>query len=78
MLAISSLQVPLKWLPWLCSASKADFALKDLGNLHFFLGIEVNKISNGILLSQSKYAKELLRKAGMFACKPINTPLSTS
>jgi hypothetical protein len=38
------------------------FALKDLGELHFFLGIEVKKCSNGILLTQEKYAKDLLKK----------------
>jgi histone deacetylase 1/2 len=41
------------------------FALKDLGELHFFLGIEVKKCSNGILLTQEKYAKDLLKKVGM-------------
>jgi hypothetical protein len=30
---------------------KNDFALKDLGELHYFLGIEVKKIASGILLS---------------------------
>jgi hypothetical protein len=64
-----------------------DFALKDLGNLHyflsievnkFFLSIEVNKISDDIFLSQSKYAMNILKMAGMATCKPDNTPLSTS
>jgi histone deacetylase 1/2 len=36
-----------------------DFALKDLGDLHYFLGIEVNKVHNGIILSQEKYANDL-------------------
>jgi hypothetical protein len=31
-----------------------DFALKDLGDLHYILGIEVTKINNGIMLSQHK------------------------
>jgi hypothetical protein len=60
----------------LCDLER-DFALKDLGELHYFLGIEVTKINDGIMLSQGKYAKELLKKTGMFSCKPAQTPLST-
>jgi hypothetical protein len=39
---------------------RSDFALKDLGDLHYFLGIQVVKQSDGILLSQEKYAAEAL------------------
>lgn len=59
----------------LLSDLKKDFALKDLGDLHYFLGIE--KVSDGILLTQEKYASDLLKRAGMIACKPVSTPLST-
>ena len=56
-----------------------DFALKDLGPLHYFLGIEVVPCSDGaLLLTQSKYAKDLLFKAGLKDCKPMPTPLSVS
>jgi hypothetical protein len=55
-----------------------DFALKDLGDLHYFLSIEVTKSQQGILLTQSKYAMDLLKRTGMFNCKPVNTPLSSS
>jgi hypothetical protein len=54
-----------------------DFALKDLGDLHYFLGIEVNKVKDGIILSQDKYACDLLKRAGMTECKPASTPLAT-
>lgn len=57
---------------------KTDFALKDLGELHYFLGIEVSKIHNGIILTQDKYATDLLKKVGMMNCKPAATPLSVS
>jgi hypothetical protein len=55
---------------------KADFALKDLGELHYFLGIEVKRTSEGILLSQEKYAAEILKKVGMMNCKPVSTPMT--
>ncbi|XP_015689736.2 uncharacterized mitochondrial protein AtMg00810-like [Oryza brachyantha] len=57
---------------------KAEFALKDLGELYYFLGIEVSKTHNGIVLTQDKYATNLLKKVGMLDCKPANTPLSVS
>uniref|UniRef100_A0A8R7Q6X9 Reverse transcriptase Ty1/copia-type domain-containing protein n=1 Tax=Triticum urartu TaxID=4572 RepID=A0A8R7Q6X9_TRIUA len=55
-----------------------DFALKDLGALHFFLGIEVKKLASGVLLSQEKYVQEILQRMGMTGCKPSPTPLPTS
>jgi hypothetical protein len=57
---------------------KTDFALKDLGDLHYFLGIEVKHLSDGILLSEKKYAADILQHVGMSACKPVPMPLSTS
>jgi hypothetical protein len=57
---------------------RSDFALKDLGQLHYFLGIEVQHISDGIHLSQGKYASDILQRVGMANCKPCTTPLSTS
>jgi histone deacetylase 1/2 len=62
----------------LLSNLKKDFALKDLGELHYFLGMEVNKVRDGIILSQDRYASDLLAKVNMVNCKPVCTPLSTS
>jgi histone deacetylase 1/2 len=53
-----------------------DFALKDLGELHYFLGIEVKKVCHGIIMSQEKYANDLLHRVNMQICKTIDTPLS--
>jgi hypothetical protein len=55
-----------------------DFALKDLGDLHFFLGIEVKKTSDGLLLSPEKYATDLLFRVGMTKCTTCPTPLSST
>ena len=57
---------------------KRDFALKDLGDLHYFLGIEVKRVKDGIVLSQEKYVSDVLKRAGMMNCKVSNMPLSTS
>jgi hypothetical protein len=48
------------------------------GDLNYFLGIEVMKTTDGIVLTQEKYALDLLKKVGMFECKSVATPLSTS
>lgn len=50
---------------------KQDFALKDLGDLHYFLGIDA------LLLQQHKYGIDLLQKFEMSHCKPMATPMST-
>jgi hypothetical protein len=53
----------------------ASFDMKDLGDLHYFLGIEVISTPEGILISQRHYALDMLFKFGMADCKPISTPL---
>ena len=46
--------------------------------MHFFLGIEVRKIQDGLVLTQAKYVDGLLAKVGMIHCKAFSTPLSAS
>jgi hypothetical protein len=60
----------------LLSDLKSDFALKDLGPLHYFLGIEVKQYSDGLLLTQEKYTNDILNRVGMLKCKSVPTPLS--
>jgi len=50
------------------------FTMKDLGSLHYFLGVEVHHNSHGLFLSQTKYALDLLHRADMVEAKPITTP----
>jgi histone deacetylase 1/2 len=54
-----------------------DFALKDLGDLHYFLGMEVKKSSDGLIVSQRKYAEDILKRTNMSNCKPTSMPLSS-
>jgi histone deacetylase 1/2 len=63
-----------------CIAKLKDvFALKELGQLDYFLGIEVKHQQDGtLLLSQRKYIKDLLSRAKMEDCKPIATPMISS
>jgi hypothetical protein len=55
---------------------KDSFALKDLGDLHYFLGIEVKRQRDGLILSQGKYAPNFLRLTNRSSCKPVSTPLA--
>ena len=52
-----------------------EFSIKDLGFLQHFLSIEVHQSTQGIFLSQTHYAFELLDRATMTLCKPISTPM---
>ena len=54
------------------------FALKDLGPLNYFLGIEIVPHGFGIMLSQKKYILELLQKAGLSSCNPMSSPMVAS
>ena len=49
-----------------------------MGELNYFLGLQVKQLKDGIFLSQVKYCKDLLKKFEMDKCKPISTPFSTS
>ena len=60
-----------------CSRISRKFALKDLGDLHYFLGIEVKKCQDGLKLSKERYATDVIQRAGMSKCKPMDTPLSS-
>lgn len=53
------------------------FALKDLGQLHYFLGIEIKYFCGGITISQTKYAHDLLKRANMLDASKINTPIAS-
>lgn len=51
------------------------FHMKDLGNLKYFLGIELAIGKTDLFLCQRKYALDILNECGMLACKPATFPL---
>jgi hypothetical protein len=54
---------------------KQNFKMKDLGELRYFIGIEVIQSPKGIWLLQRQYALNKLTKYGMMSYKPISIPL---
>ncbi|RVW43051.1 Retrovirus-related Pol polyprotein from transposon RE1 [Vitis vinifera] len=55
-----------------------EFEIKDLGNLKYFLGMEIARSKKGIAVSQRKYVLDLLNETGMLGCKPAETPMDTT
>lgn len=52
-----------------------QFRMKDLGNLHSFLGVNIHRTKDEIRLSQPTYLKKLLKRFGMEECRPVKTPM---
>ena len=52
--------------------------MKDLGMMHYFLGMEVWQNANEISLGQGKYAVEILKRFGMMDCKAMTTPMASN
>ena len=56
----------------------AEFKMKDLGTMHYFLGLEVWQKSGEIVLSQGKYVVEILKRFRMMDCKSMTTSMRTN
>jgi hypothetical protein len=55
-----------------------EFEMLLLGELSFFLGLQICQSNQGIFISQTKYIKEMLKRFRMEDCKPVITPMQTS
>jgi len=55
-----------------------EFDMKDLGQMHYFLGLEVWQQKGEIFLGQGSYAIEILKRFGMEDCRPMAMPMITN
>jgi hypothetical protein len=62
-------------IAWCKYELASEFEMKDLGMMHYFLGLEVWQRTDEIFLSQGKYTVEILRRFGMLDCKSMATPM---
>ncbi|GJW73655.1 retrovirus-related pol polyprotein from transposon TNT 1-94 [Tanacetum coccineum] len=53
-----------------------EFEMSMMGELNFFLGLQIKQMKYGIFFNQSKYIKEMLKKFGLEDSKPMKTPMS--
>lgn len=53
------------------------FHMKNLGQLHYFLGIEIHRSPDGFFLSQQKYVTDILKEYGMLNVKPLQLPMDS-
>ncbi|GJW72822.1 retrovirus-related pol polyprotein from transposon TNT 1-94 [Tanacetum coccineum] len=53
-----------------------EFEMSMMGELNFFLGLQIKQMEDGIFFNQSKYIKEMLKKFGLEDSKPMKTPMS--
>jgi hypothetical protein len=61
------------YLDQLVTQLSTVFDLKDLGSLHYFLGLQVTRSPTGLYLNQAKYAHDLLKKHNMLDSKPASS-----
>jgi hypothetical protein len=55
-----------------------EFQMSMIGELTFFLGIQVKQMKQGTFVHQAKYTKDLMKKFNMAELKPVSAPMSTT
>nr|GFA39810.1 hypothetical protein [Tanacetum cinerariifolium] len=64
-----------KYIQLFSDLMKSRFEISMMGEMTFFLGLQVNQSPCGIFINQSKYVLEILNKYGMESCDPVGTPM---
>nr|GEV26006.1 hypothetical protein [Tanacetum cinerariifolium] len=54
-----------------------EFEMSMMGEINFFLGLQIKQMEDNIFFNQSKYIKEMLKKFGLEDSKPMKTPMSS-
>jgi len=57
---------------------RSEFEIRKMCELNFFLGSQIKQTSNGIMIHQQKYVKQLIKRFGMKLAKPIDSHISPS
>jgi len=56
----------------------SEFEMSMMGELNYFLGLQIKQTKEGIFINQAKYVKDLLKKFDFEGMKPLSTPMSSS
>jgi hypothetical protein len=56
----------------------SEFQMSMMGELTFFLGIQVKQTKQGTFVHQAKYTKDLMKKFNMAKLKPVSTSMSSA
>ena len=62
---------------WFASAMESEFEISMIGELSFFLGLQITQRFEGMFISQEKYLREMLKRFQMEDSKPVGTPMVT-
>jgi hypothetical protein len=60
---------------WFANSMQTEFEMSMIGELSYFLGLQVKQSSAGIFISQEKYLKEILKKFQMEDSSTVSTPM---
>jgi hypothetical protein len=62
---------------WFSYAMESEFEISIIGELSFFIGLQITQRSEGMFISQEKYLREMLKRFQMEDSKPVGTPMVT-
>ena len=62
-------------IQWFASTMQSEFEMSMIGELSFFIGLQITRRSEGIFLSQEKYLREMLKRFQMEYSTPMSTPI---